>query len=122
MSAFNDMLAADAVNVFANPTEFGESGTFTPRGGTPRTIGAVVDRNPPERINARGEFVTPKMTITVANDATTGISSADLDAYGNDKFAIPLRIGGVAQVFGVYLPDSSAGNFMDAGMITLDLK
>jgi hypothetical protein len=119
MSEFDDLLIETA-SEFADG--FGEPITYTPKGGAARSINAIVDRNPPERINVRGDIVTPKMTIMVANDATAGISSAELDAYGNDKVTVALRIGGVAQEFGVYLPDASAGNFMDAGMITLDLK
>jgi hypothetical protein len=115
-----DQLLIDTAPEFASG--FGERIVFTPRSGIPRTIDAIVDRSPPMRVNAAGQVVTPKMTIQVVNDATAGISSAQLDAYGNDKATLALRIGGEAQEFGVYLPDQSSGSYSDAGMITLDLK
>ncbi len=123
MGLLNSQIAADADWIFGDVDSVPgmESITYTPRVGTPRTINAIVDRFPPERINARGEIVTPKLTITVANSTTLGINSAELDAYGNDKATVALRIGAAAQDFGVYLPEGMAG-FMDAGVIMLDLK
>lgn len=101
---------------------FGESVLFTPKNGTPRIINAVVDRRPMQRINASGQDVTPTMTIEVQNDPIKGISSAELDAYGNDKITVDHRPGTPKLAYGVHIPDASFGPWIDAGMITLDLK
>ena len=99
-----------------------EDVVYVPLGGEERTVKAIVDRNPPERVDALGNLVTPKMTVQVANDATSGIAIAGLNAFGNDKIRVAYRVGGDAQDFGIYLPDPSAGDFQSGGMLTLDLR
>jgi hypothetical protein len=86
-TAFDSILTADAAAFLA---DFGEDVTYTPSGGTPRTIKAIVDRRPAQTRKEAGEgfaaqmgkqaklgFV-PDFTITVANDATIGISKDEL--------------------------------------------
>ena len=51
--AFADVVKADAVAVFANPDEFGESLSYTPDGGPAATVRCVVDRKPAERHPSR---------------------------------------------------------------------
>jgi hypothetical protein len=104
---------------------FGEDVLYTPTGGTPRTIKAHVDRNPPEHIAPDGQVLTPKMRITVNNDATTGISSATVDRYGSDTITVAYRIGTAPTAFPLYqvppgTPLKMAAN--DAGRITFDLR
>lgn len=100
---------------------FGESVVYTPANGTPRTILAIVDRSVPERAPGGGAMA-PKLTITVANNATTGISTATLDAAGNDRVTVAIRYGGTPVSLGVYLPPAGSKATHDAGMVQLDLR
>ncbi len=94
--------------------------TYTPLGGTPRAINVLLVRNPPQRFNAKGEDVTPRLEFACANDATLGITAGGLNAFGNDKLTVSYR--GVSRDFGIYLPDPSAGEFEGDGFLILDLK
>jgi hypothetical protein len=66
--------------------------TYTPRSGSPRTVQAQVDYEGHEDF---APFVTaprPEVLVTVANNTTTGISSAEIDR-GGDKLSVPPRYG-----------------------------
>lgn len=119
MGLLDDMLKADSA-VFVDTDGFGEQVTYSPLNGTPRTINALVNRKPPAVYSGNGEVLTPLMTILVRNDATYGISSATLNANGNDRVTVAYRIGGTAESYGVYLPDSDVTH--DVGMIELYLR
>lgn len=105
---------------------FGEPVTYTPSGGSPRTIQAIVDRDPPERIAGAGDLYAPKMTIDVQNDPVNGIDSSAMNLHGADTVTVAYRVGGTPQTFGVYLPPPGQGpqerRANDAGMISLDLR
>ena len=116
-------LLQNTAPAFANV--FGEYVVYTPATGSPRTIKAHVDRNPPEHIAPDGQVLTPKLRITVNNDATTGISTATADFHGSDKITVAERIGGIPAVFSMFqVPPGTtlqmAAN--DAGRITFDLR
>lgn len=108
--------AADLLEVL------GEDVSYTPRGGVARTIRAIVDRSPPQRIDARGNVFTPRLTIQVLNDATDGIDSASMDAGGSDRVSLAYRPGTTAQSFGVYFPPEGTANAMNGAMLELDLR
>jgi hypothetical protein len=88
-------LAADMGNVFL--ADFGEDVTYVPLTGDERPIRAIIDRNPP--MPPAGSPVkaglAPKITAEVANDATAGISSSEINT-GGDKLKLPVRIGEAA--------------------------
>lgn len=83
MGLLNAQIAADAAWIFqdADSVPGMESITYTPRNGTPRTINAIINRNPPEI--AAGNMRKPSMTITVANSATLGIDITTFNAGGD---------------------------------------
>lgn len=91
---FNDMLNTDALNSFS---EFKESITYTPAGGSAKTINALVVR---ERRDAdpqsRGRIAVGEAEIYVENDATTGVTSVDDSGSSVDKVAFALQQGGSA--------------------------
>lgn len=79
--------------------EFGESLVYYPRGveADARTIVGIVDRQPysmPSELGGTTAIV--ELRIRVANDATTGITFAEVDA-GSDTVGIPIRPGGALQ-------------------------
>jgi hypothetical protein len=92
-------ITADAGRVFLDTAAFAESVTYHPRlfkSGdvrTSRTISAVVIRESLSSVaEDGGESITPIFEVHVANNATTGISSTELDT-GGDQIALPIRDG-----------------------------
>ena len=70
---------------------FGEQITYYPAGGGSRSIKGIIDRGSFEDYG--DDMVqSPTFSITVANDNTTGISSAELNT-GGDAIAFPMRRG-----------------------------
>jgi hypothetical protein len=114
MSTFQDMLAADATAVFCNSADFAEPITYTPRGGTTRSINAIVNRNPPE--TAAGNGLKPSMTITVANHATLGIDITTFNA-GGDYVTLGTDTADTAKK--IYL--NGKPSEQDAGMLTFEV-
>jgi hypothetical protein len=88
-------LMADDFTFGFMETGFQETVTYTKRTGATRSIKAIVNRNPPE--NENGE-TRPKLTIEVANNATTGILSSELNA-GGDTITLAYRKGATATTY-----------------------
>lgn len=91
-----DRIVSDAGNVFLNSDHFAESVTYypfrmQPGARTARTIKAVVTRNQVSTFNP-DEQIVPEFEVRVANDSTTGISSAELNT-GGDQIAMAVRVG-----------------------------
>jgi len=92
-----DRIASDAVNVFLNSDHFAETVTYYPHRfhtaavRAPRPIKAVVIRNQVSVFNP-DETIMTEFEVRVANDSTTGISSAELDT-GGDKIELAAKIG-----------------------------
>jgi hypothetical protein len=63
-----------------------------PRGGGRRSIGAIVERNPPAVFDASGNAVMPTATIRVYNSCRSGIASSEVDT-GKDEIEMVLKIG-----------------------------
>ncbi len=81
---------ADDFDVALN--DWGEPVQYIPRadsGRIPRDITGVVDRQPREAIQGRGPG--PFLTVSVKNDAITGIWSGELD--NGDKISVAERVG-----------------------------
>jgi len=90
--SFKDNLATDANNVFLNTNEFAEDITYTPKGGSPKSIKAIIVRS---RLDTGGEdagrILRKQAEIYIANDATIGVDSID---KGDDKVQFPEIPGG----------------------------
>lgn len=71
---------------------WGETVTYYPHEGTPRSIKAVVDREVPSDISGSPAGNAPVFLVLVKNDGTYGVSSAELD-IGADKIALARRLG-----------------------------
>ena len=74
----------------------GESVTYQPSGGAPRNILAVPNRQPPSALTGAPHGTAPMSTWVVANNAITGISSAELNT-GGDKLNIAVNLGETPQ-------------------------
>jgi len=92
-------IAADAAKVFLDTAAFAESVTYHPKlfksgdARTARIIKAVVIRESLQAVTEdSGETILPAFEVHVANDATIGISSTELDT-GGDKIELPPRDG-----------------------------
>jgi hypothetical protein len=92
-----DRIRSDASIVFINTEHFAEPVTYHPHrfqtdpARAPRTINAVVTRNQVTVFNPDEQILT-EFEVRVANDATVGITSEELDT-GGDKIALPTRVG-----------------------------
>ncbi len=107
-------LASDFVNACSVGLVPGaEQIVYTPLAtGTPKTIWAVVDRAPPKKDSEAFSVSTLNtVQVTVANDATLGITSVDT---GGDMVTLSLKLGDVARNVKVRWPE-----MMDAGVFQL---
>ena len=105
-------IITDAVDVFLNSDHFAESVTYYPHrfgtAATPRVINAVVVRNQVAVFNP-DEQIVPEFEVRVSNDATTGISSSELNT-GGDMIKLAVRIGQTAEKRSVqYLTEHDDG-------------
>lgn len=93
-----DEIAADAVRVFCNQSDFAEQVIYRPHRYVgeqvrePRIITAVVIREQIATLVEDVETVAPMFMVHVANDSATGISSEELD-IGGDMIEVPQRDG-----------------------------
>lgn len=113
MSVFSERLVADA-KFFLD--EFGESITVLPDGETERTITAIVDYADIEPVPGLPHGHSYSMWITVANDAATGLSTAEFDA-GLAKVKIPTAVGKTPTLRSIAKIISQ-----DAGMVTYGVR
>ncbi len=94
-----------------------ESVTYTKKTGTTRSIKATVMRRSPVQGDAGREHW---MTVMVANSATYGISSTEIDP-GGDTITVSYRPGGTARAYMVAL-STDAVEHMDSGFLVLELR
>ena len=112
MSNFTQVLADDMDNVFL--TDFAETVTYTKRAGGTRSILAIIDRDPPE--DDMGT-TRPKLMAIVANNATTGILSSELDS--GDTMTVAYRKSATAVAY--KLKRYSGPETEDTAMLRLEL-
>lgn len=87
-------MAIDARFSILDTDEMAELISYKPYGGTPRTIKAVVIREPLQtRTMDEGRTSDKQCQVYIANHATEGINSVDLR---RDKVSLPVRVGEVA--------------------------
>lgn len=86
-------------------THFGETVTWTPFGGTARSIKIVADRNPPQPLQDVPQSLAAGMVIVVRNSATSitddtvgGIALSELaeDGLARSRITMATRVGGTA--------------------------
>ena len=95
---------------------FGETVTYYPAAGGSREITVVVSRQGPAELEGAPHGASPKLTVEVANDATTGISSNEVNKM-KDQVKVAVRIGQTAEKRLVTEIISQ-----DAGMMKLELS
>ena len=91
--SFKDNLKKDALNCFLTMDEFAEEIQYTPKGGTQKTIKAIINR---KRLIPGGEesgrTLQNQIEIFIANDPTYGVESIN---KGGDEVLFPEVIGGI---------------------------
>ncbi len=95
---------------------FSESITYVPASGDERTIDALIDRRIPPQPVPPGRGVRSFLLVSVANNSTTGISSAEIDT-GGDTLRLAKRLGETATTVGIAKIVSH-----DNGMMTLEVR
>jgi hypothetical protein len=106
-------LAADALRMLA---DFGETVVYVPREGEERTIQAIVERGDAAPVPGAADGLSPQVRLTVANDATEGIASSELDTGGDRVRAAP-RVGGEARTMEI-----TRILYHDSGALVLELR
>lgn len=93
MSVFGERIRLSTWEVLSDHKE---TIVYRPNGGRPRSIRAIVDRNPPEPIEEVPQALAPKLVLTVLNNERTGISSHQAAAIdtGGDTVDVAVRVGG----------------------------
>ena len=90
-----DIVAVAAVDDFLEA--FGETVYFIPSGGSEREIKAIcIERGLPKGLDGMPRGIAPFSRWQVANDATKGITSYEIDD-GKDGLKIAQRLGKTAQ-------------------------
>lgn len=117
-----EIIENDAGKVFLRTDDFAETVTYYPHVGfgqaeSSRSIKAVVIREQVQASSADGgDVVVPIFEVHVENDATTGISSSEINT-GGDMIELSTRIGGATKKRAiVYLTNH------DDGMLTLQCQ
>lgn len=90
--SLHDMIQADAQAVFCNLSDFAETATYHPRGGTSRPVRVVIDRDALAIFPEDGDSATPVSEVRVSTTGTYGITSDELD-IGGDMLEFEYRIG-----------------------------
>jgi len=75
---FKTQLDNDMENVFLSADEYAENITYTPKGGTAKTIPAIIDRfQTGTRPEDQARVPHRHAEITIQNDATNGVTEID---------------------------------------------
>lgn len=109
-------IVTDATTVFTSTDDFAEPVTYYPVGGGSRSINAVVIREPYETVSEVSDISTPAWQVHVANSASAGIASTEIDT-GGDEIGLPFHEGQAA----TRRPIVSIVH-QDAGMLVLELR
>jgi hypothetical protein len=84
----NDFDTANIASVDSYLDMYGKEYSYLPRTGGSRAIKMIVDYMPVEQLPGMAAVNSARVTVTVANDATKGISTAEFDS-GGDMVNIP---------------------------------
>jgi hypothetical protein len=123
VSVFDSNFAAAQAKVLLD--QHGETVIYTPLGGSPRNVKAIVNRNPPEPLpgvpNTQGKFILVTVIETepllaISDDGYGGIESATVNT-GGDTITVADRMHATATARPVKKVVSQAG-----GMMTLEVR
>ena len=90
MGLLDDVLASDA-QFIVDTDGFGESIVYTPRGGSARTVNAIVVRRIPGQLDeAPSESLAEDIEVHIRNHDTEGVTRVNL---GGDMVTLARRIG-----------------------------
>ena len=90
--ALKQGLSQDIINCFLNTDEFAEEIAYTPKGGLPKTIKALVNRRRIEPATEDSSRTLYKeVEIIIANDPVYGVASVN---KGQDEVSLPEVMGG----------------------------
>lgn len=92
MSVYSDMMADAGLPMLMDGV--GESLTVYPDGVTARVVNGFVERNPPEPLDG-ADALSPRLVITLANNATTGMTASEVNT-GLSTVSIAAKPGGSA--------------------------
>jgi len=95
MGLLDQAMQSDA-QAFYDTDGFGETVTFNPYNGTPRSITVVINRDIAPDGDEEAHNVKEIMLVSVANHATTGISATAFNA-GKDTIELAYRVGETAE-------------------------
>lgn len=70
--------SADAFDLSVDG-EFSEQITVTPYGGAARTVYAIINRDPPERVSDSAEVYKPTFDLQIRNSATDGLLASEVN-------------------------------------------
>ena len=76
-----EQMESAALEIFLQTDEMAESISYTPAGGSARTIPAIVERgeDTDQHENDRGLMVTKTATLHISDDATQGVPSPTVE-------------------------------------------
>ena len=95
MTLKSDM-ASDVANILKDPNGPSETIQYTPFGGSPKSVNAVVNRARPDSgVQDGGHLVGRQAEITISILATDGVASVN---KGNDIVSMPIYNGGATNV------------------------
>lgn len=84
-----NLIARHARTVLVRADHFGEEVTYTPKGGAPRTVRCVVDRQQLQREESSPQIARWRAVLAVPNDADVGITAFT----AGDKVTLAMRLG-----------------------------
>lgn len=79
-------------------SHWGTSVTYTPKGGSGRTITVILDRNPAVHIPGTASGFSPYVDAWIKNHATEGTTSI---VVGGDTLTFAARYGGTAEAYDI---------------------
>lgn len=91
MSRHTDEFSASALPALMD--HFGEEVTFSPYGGSPRTIDAIVTRQMPVPLSEVPTQLLPNIDVWIRRHATNGALTINVN---QDTITTPVQIGGSA--------------------------
>lgn len=93
--SLKSQLSADALSVFLNINEFGETIVYTPKGESGKSISAIIDREPQQTSKQdKNRSSRKQCELFIANDSTYGVVSI---TKGVDKVSFSEILGGATQ-------------------------
>lgn len=93
----------------------GEGITYVPGSGAERSIVAIVERRPPERLTPGKPGSAYQLVVKVMNDPALGISASELDV-GADSLRLSAIEGGALQLRAIVARENDDGGMLKLGV------